>query len=151
MENKIIIYRTENGTAKIETRLENETVWLTQGQMSLLFERERSVITKHIRNIFVEGELRENVVRANFAHTADDGKTYQVEHYNLDVIISVGYRVNSKQGTQFRQWATQRLKDYLIKGYAINQKRLDELSQMVSIIEQSTQSNKQRLRNQQRH
>ncbi len=138
MNNDIQIYQSPDGQMQLDVQMDNQTVWLTQAQMTLLFGRERSVVTKHLRNIFTEGELDKNAVCANFAHTAADGKTYQVEHYNLDVIISVGYRVKSKQGTQFRQWATQRLKDFLVKGYAINQKRLDELSQMVSIIQQST-------------
>ncbi len=135
MINTIEIFEADN--RQIEVRMSSDTVWLTQAQMSALFERERSVITKHIRNVFVEGELDKNSVCANFALTADDDKTYQVEHYNLDVIISVGYRVKSQRGTQFRQWATQRLKDYLVQGYALNQKRLEELGKMVQLIEQS--------------
>lgn len=107
----IIIY--EGGEARVEVRLERDTVWLTQEQMALLFGRERSVITKHIRNVFAEGELEREAVCAKFAHTASDGKTYQVESYNLDVIISVGYRVKSLQGTRFRQWATRVLREHL--------------------------------------
>ena len=98
---KIVIYEGDN--ARVEVRLDRESVWLTQEQVGLLFGRERSVITKHIRNVFAEGELERAAVCANFAHTAADGKTYQVDHYNLDVIISVGYRVKSIQGTRFRQ------------------------------------------------
>lgn len=101
-------------------------MWLTQSQICELFCRERSVITKHIGNVFKEGELDRDSVCANFARTAEDGKTYQVEHYNLDVIISVGYRVKSKQGVQFRKWATRVLNQYLVQGYALNEKRLKE-------------------------
>jgi len=126
MKNEIILYRPDELAEHIEVRLVEETVWLTQEQMALLFGRERSVITKHIRNIFSEGELDKKVVCAFFAlttqHGAIKGKTQiiSVEYYNLDVIISVGYRVKSKQGTQFRIWANKILKDYLLKGYAIN-------------------------------
>ncbi len=101
-DNPITIYQTADQAVQIDVRVGEESVWLTQAHMTTLFERERSVITKHIRNIFKEGELLKDQVCANFAHTAADGKTYQVEHYNLDVIISVGYRVKSKRGTQFR-------------------------------------------------
>src|SRR3989344_5245154 len=120
---KIVIYKTRKGP-ELEVKLEGETVWLTQEQISKLFIIERSVITKHIRNIFKEGELKEDSVCAKFAHTAADGKTYETQFYNLDVIVSVGYRVNSKRATQFRIWATKTLKNYLVKGYAINEKRL---------------------------
>lgn len=123
---EIILYQTEDGETRIEARLINESVWLTQAQISALFQRERSVITKHINNIFEEGELPQDSVCANFAHTAADGKTYQVDYYNLDVIISVGYRVKSHRGTQFRIWATQRLRDYLIKGFAMDDERLKQ-------------------------
>lgn len=141
--NKIEIYQSPDGSTQIEVKFEGETFWLRQEQIAQLFERDRSVITKHLRNIFREGELNEQEVCANFAHTtkhgALEGKTQKkfVKYYNLDVILSVGYRVNSKRGTQFRQWATQRLKDYLVKGYAINQKRLEELGKMVQLIEQT--------------
>ena len=120
MKNEIIIYHPDNLTERIEVKMENETVWLSLNQIATLFDRDKSVISKHLKNIFKEEELMKNSVVAFFATTASDGKTYQVEHYNLDAILSVGYRVNSKRGTQFRQWATQRLKDYLIKGYSIN-------------------------------
>ena len=120
MKNEIIIYHPDNLTERIEVKMEDETVWLSLNQIATLFDRDKSVISKHLKNIFKEEELMKNSVVAFFATTASDGKTYQVEHYNLDAILSVGYRVNSKRGTQFRQWATQRLKDYLIKGYSIN-------------------------------
>ena len=110
MENtNILIYQTEDGKTKIETRLEDETVWLTQAQIAELFQKSRVTITEHIRNIFKEGELDENSVCLNFRLTASDGKSYDTTFYNLDVIISVGYRVKSLQGTKFRQWATARL------------------------------------------
>jgi len=123
---EIVLYQTEDGRTSLTAHLREETVWLTQAQMQELFGRERSVITKHINNVFKEGELDRNQVCAKFAHTAADGKTYQVVHYNIDVIISVGYRVKSQRGTQFRIWATSVLKDHLVKGYTLNQKRLAE-------------------------
>ena len=123
---EILLYQTEDGQTKIDVRLEEETVWLSQAQMSELFQKERSVITKHIKNIFEEGELKEELVCANFAHTTQHGaitgktQTQNVKVYNLDVIISVGYRVKSHQGTKFRQWATARLKEYIVKGFTMN-------------------------------
>jgi hypothetical protein len=120
-QNPIAIY--EHDTAHVEVRVEKDTVWLRQEQMAELFGRERSVITKHIRNVFAEGELERDAVCANFAHTAADGKTYQVEHYNLDVIISVGYRVNSTRATRFRQWATRVLREHLTQGYSLDRQR----------------------------
>lgn len=129
MKNEIKIYEIEDKNIELEVSLENETVWLTQKQMSELFDRDRTVITRHINNIFKEEELDKKSVSANFALTANDGKVYNTEHYNLDVIISVGYRVKSKRGTQFRMWANKILKDYLIKGYVINEKKLKEQSQ----------------------
>ena len=123
----LIIYQTEDGRTRLQVRLQGETVWLTQAQMAELFQRERSVITKHIRNIFTEGELVESAVCASYAHTAADRKTYQTVYYNLDVIISVGYRVKSRRGTQLRIWATRVLKEHLIRGYSVNKLRLKEL------------------------
>jgi hypothetical protein len=120
----LLFYQAPNGRTRLEVRLQGETVWLTQAQMADLFQRERSVITKHIRNLFEEGELAENSVCANYAQTAADGKTYQTVYYNLDVIISVGYRVKSHRGTQFRIWATQRLREYIIKGFTLDDERL---------------------------
>jgi len=133
-KNQIEIYQGSDGKTLVEVKFEEDTIWLTQAQMVALFDRERSVITKHINNIFKEQELKKEAVCAKFAHTADDGKIYQVEHYNLDVIISVGYRVKSTQGTQFRIWATQRLKEYLIQGYAINEERLTQKQQEVQTL-----------------
>lgn len=121
---EIIMYQTEDGLTKIDVQMSDETVWLTREQMAELFQRDRSVIGKHIKNIFDEGELRKESVWAKFAHTAEDGKVYQVDYYNLDVIISVGYRVKSLRGTQFRIWANSVLKEYLIKGFAMNDELL---------------------------
>lgn len=135
MKNKIIempskgeiaIYRTKDKKVHLEVKLEHETVWLTQKQIAVLFKIERSVITKHLRNIFRHKELEQNSVCAKIAHTAPDGKVYQTTFYNLDVIISVGYRVNSSRATQFRIWATNVLKRHLINGYTLNEKRLRE-------------------------
>jgi len=126
---EILIYQNSEGSIKIDVRLEDETVWLTQEQMSSLFGKARTTITEHIQNVFKEGELTEEVVCRNFRlttqHGAIEGKTQEisVKHYNLDVIISVGYRVKSQQGTQFRIWATQRLKEYIVKGFALNDER----------------------------
>jgi len=122
MQNQLIIYQPEVGLSSLEVRLENETVWLSLDQIANLFERDKSTVSRHIKNIFKENELEKNSVIANFATTAADGKTYSVDYYNLDVIISVGYRVKSKRGTQFRIWANKVLKDYLMKGYALNQR-----------------------------
>lgn len=126
MANNIEVYQSDDGKLELNVALENETVWLAQDQLCELFGRERSVITKHINNVFKEGELDRDSVCAKFARTAEDGKTYQIQHYNLDVIISVGYRVKSQQGVKFRQWATRTLKQHLIEGYTLNQRRLQE-------------------------
>jgi len=141
---EIIIYTTKDGP-KLEVRLEEDTVWLTQKQMALLFNKGIPTINEHIKNIFKEGELDENTVIRKFRITASDGKTYENNFYNLDVIISVGYRVKSTQGTQFRIWATKRLKEYLIKGYSINQKQLQqtqtnlkELIETISLLQNQT-------------
>lgn len=123
---EIVIYQNDQNQTQVEVRFENETFWLSLSQIAVLFERDKSVISRHLSNIFKEQELFKDSVVAKNATTANDGKTYQVEFYNLDAILSVGYRVNSKRGTQFRQWATQRIKDYLVDGYAINRKRLEE-------------------------
>ena len=124
--NQIIIYNTEDGETKIEVKIENETVWLSQKQLAELFDKDRKTITEHIGNVFKEGELAENSACRKFQHTAEDGKRYNVSFYNLDVIISVGYRVSSLRGTQFRIWATQKLRDYIIKGFAMDDERLAE-------------------------
>lgn len=127
---EIIIYQNPDGNIKIDVRLEDETVWLTQAQMVVLFDKDKRTISEHINNIFREGELIEESVVRKFRTTASDGKTYDVNHYKLDVIISVGYRVKSHQGTQFRIWATQRLKEYIVKGFALNDERFMSGSSM---------------------
>jgi len=138
-QNEIVLYQL-NESVKLDVRIEYETVWLTQAQMGILFGRDRTVIGRHIRNIFVEGELLEDMVCANFAHTTQHGaikdklQTTEVLFYNLDVIISVGYRVKSKQGTIFRQWANYILKEYILKGYAVHQ-RFERLEDRVSETE----------------
>ena len=130
-ENKIILF--ENQNVKLEVNMKDETVWLNANQLSKLFDRDSKTIRKHINNALNE-ELDDSVV-AKFATTAKDGKTYQVEYYNLDMIISVGYRVKSKNGIIFRKWATKVLKDYMIKGYAVNQKRLEYLEKTIKLID----------------
>jgi prophage maintenance system killer protein len=131
---EIAIYRTDDGQTALEVTLKEQTVWLTQEQMARLFGKDKRTVSEHIRNVFREKELRENSVVRNFRITARDGKTYEVKHYDLDVIISVGYRVKSKRGTQFRIWATNILREHLVKGYTINEKRLKELQQTVQLM-----------------
>lgn len=126
---QIILYQTQGGESKIEVRLANESVWLTADQMAELFQRNKSTISRHIKNILEVGELQRDSVVAENATTASDGKTYSVAFYNLDMIISVGYRVNSYRGVQFRQWATQVLKEYMIKGFALNDELLKNAGQ----------------------
>jgi len=122
IKNNIVIFQGKNGAIELRGDFSHETVWATQAQIAEVFGIERSVITKHIKNIYKEKELEEKAVCAIYAHTAEDGKTYSVQHYNLDAIISIGYRVNSKQATTFRIWATKTLKEYLVKGYVLNKK-----------------------------
>lgn len=126
---QIILFQTPSGETKIEVRLSNETVWLTADQMAELFQRNKSTISRHIKNVLESGELQRNSVVAENATTASDGKTYVVAYYNLDMIISVGYRVNSHRGVQFRQWATQVLKEYMIKGFVLNDDMLKNAGQ----------------------
>ena len=137
MKNEIIIFKNQD--VKLEVNMKDETVWLSLDQMAKLFCRDKSVVSRHIRNAINE-ELNNSVV-ANFATTANDDKTYQVKYYNLDVIISVGYRVKSKNGVIFRKWATKVLKDYMIKGYAVNQKRLEYLEKTVMLIDIASRIN----------
>ncbi|GJQ22617.1 cell filamentation protein Fic [Candidatus Brocadia sapporoensis] len=125
-KSQIILYQTDDGQTKLQVKMEDETVWLTQDQMAELFDKGRTTITEHIQNVFKEGELEEESVCREFRRTGSDGKEYAVKHYNLDVIISVGYRVKSVRGTQFRIWSTQRLKEYLIKGFALDDERLKQ-------------------------
>lgn len=133
----IIIYQTDEGETQLEVNLQEETVWLNLNQLAELFGRDKSVISRHLRNIFKTGELEQKAVVANFATTASDGKTYQVDYYNLDAIISVGYKVNSKIGTQFRIWATEKLRQHLIQGYTLNQKRLKEKAEKYEELQQT--------------
>lgn len=140
----IQIYQDTDGKTALKVKLDQETVWLSLNQMVVLFERDKSVVSRHLKNIFSTGELDRNSVVAFFATTAADQKTYQVEYFNLDAIISVGYRVNSKRGTLFRQWATKTLRDHLVKGYTVNQQRLQEqtekledLRKTVTLLEQT--------------
>jgi prophage maintenance system killer protein len=142
MNSSIEIYRSE-GETQIEVRFENETVWLNRSQIAILFGRDIKTIGKHLTTIFSEGELVRLATVANFATVQNEGLREverQIEFYNLDVIISLGYRVKSKEGTHFRQWATQRLKDYLIKGYAVNQERLSQLQQSFQLIREAALS-----------
>ena len=136
MNNSIEIYRSQDGSVQLNVKLENETVWLTQSQMAELFGRDRTVITRHINNCYKEGELDKNITCAKFAHMGkDQDQTYKTTMYNLDVIISVGYRVKSIQGTRFRQWANSVLKQYLIKGYVINQQlKLDRYNELKDLV-----------------
>jgi Virulence protein RhuM family len=134
MNSQVEIFQSEDHQIQVQVRFEEDTVWLNRHQLSLLFDRDIKTIGKHVNNVFREGELTKDSVVAIFATTANDGKIYQMDYYNLDVIISVGYRVKSKRGTQFRQWATQRLRDYLVQGYAINEKRLEQKQQEVEYL-----------------
>lgn len=131
---EIILYKAGTAGPCLEVHLEEDTVWLSLGQMVDLFGRDKSVISRHLHNIFRDKELRRTSVVALFATTAADGKVYQVEYYNLDAIISVGYRVNSKRGTQFRTWATKILKEHIVKGYTENRARLRELQQSLRLV-----------------
>lgn len=145
MENKVIIYQTPDGLTQLDVRFEDETVWLTQAQMAELFQKDRTVIGKHIHNVYKEGELDENSTCAKFAHMGNEGlQRYETTLYNLDVIISVGYRVKSQRGVQFRQWANRVLKQYLIKGYAVNEhirrEQIQELRQLVQVVGRTLQS-----------
>jgi len=136
MKNEIILF--ENDKVKLEVNMQDETVWLTQAQMAELFGKDRRTVTRHIQNIYKEGELEEKSVCSFFEHTANDGKTYNTQFYNLDMIISVGYRVNSKKGTQFRIWANKVLKQYLLEGYVVNQRRLEYLEKTIKLIDIAT-------------
>lgn len=127
---EILIYQNSEGNIKVDVRLEEESVWLTQAQLCELFQKSKATISEHIKNVFEEDELDEKAVVRKFRTTASDGKSYDTNYYNLDVIISVGYRVKSPQGTQFRIWATQRLKEYIIKGFVLNDDRFKSGSSM---------------------
>ena len=142
---ELVIFKAQDGNVKLDVNIENETVWLSLDQMSELFERDKSTISRHIKNIFKDGELSQNSVVANFATTASDGKVYNVTFYDLDVIISVGYRVKSQKGVEFRKWANGVLKDYILKGYAVNNNRINELGEVIRIMKraESTLDSKQ--------
>ncbi len=135
--NEIILYETADREVKLNAKTDRDTVWLSLDQLTELFERDKSTISRHIRNIFKEGELERDSVVANFATTAADGKTYQIDYYNLDVIISVGYRVRSQRGVEFRRWANKVLKDYIIKGYAVNNKRIEQIGEVIRIMKRA--------------
>lgn len=135
---QFLVYQTEDGKLKIDVRFLGETVWLSLNQLAELFQRDKSVISRHIKNIFDEGELVRSAVVAESATTAADGKTYQIEFFNLDVIISVGYRVKSLRGTQFRIWATQRLREYIVKGFVLDDERLKNPDQPFDYFEELT-------------
>jgi prophage maintenance system killer protein len=143
---EIAVYQEKGGRVRLEVRLEGDTVWLSLAQIATLFARDKSVISRHLRRIFDSGELRRGAVVAENATTAADGKTYRVEYYNLDAILSVGYRVNSKRGTQFRIWATARLREHLLRGYTLNERRLrekgvEEMQEAVSLLARTLKAN----------
>ena len=145
IKNQIEIYQANDGSTQIEVQFEQDTVWLTQAQLAELFGKGRTTITEHINNVFTEGELVEEVLCRDFRHTTQHGaikgksQTKEVKYYNLDVIISVGYRVKSKQGTKFRIWANNIVKEYLVKGYAVNEKRLAQKEQEVQLLKNGIQ------------
>lgn len=142
---EIEIYQSSDGQTEVQVTFDDDTVWLNQEQLGLLFDRDRTVVGRHIKNIFKEGELDESMVCADFAHTTEHGaikgktQSKTTKYYNLDVIISVGYRVKSIRGTQFRQWASNRLKDYLIQGYSINRKRLEQKNEEIKVLKSGLQ------------
>lgn len=133
VNNEVVVFKDNEIELNVSLSTEENTVWLSLDAMSKLFEKNKSTILRHIKNIFNEGELQQKAVVANFATTASDGKNYNVTYYNLDVIISVGYRVKSRRGIIFRQWANKVLKQYLVQGYAVNEKRLQALNKTVQI------------------
>jgi prophage maintenance system killer protein len=139
-DSQIIIYKNKDNNVALSVRLENENVWLTQANLVELYQSSKSNVSEHIKHIFQEGELDENSTVRKFRTVASNGKTYEMEYYNLDLIISLGYRIKSRIATQFRIWATKRLKEYLVQGYSINQKRLAELNQLIQIIEKSEEN-----------
>lgn len=145
LSDKIVIYRTSDGQTSVSVRMDGDTVWLSQAQMAELFQKDRTVIGRHISNVYKEHELERETTCANFAHMGKEAdQTYQTTLYNLDVVISVGYRVKSQRGTQFRIWANKVLKDYLVKGYAVNkaltEQRYSELKQLVAVLERTVKS-----------
>ena len=145
---EIIIYTSEDGSISLDTKLENDTIWLTQKQMAELFDKNIRTVNEHINNIFKEGELDKISVIRNFRITASDGKQYDTNFYNLDVIISVGYRVKSLRGTQFRIWATNTLREYLTKGYVINEKMLKTQQNKIQMLQSTVNLLKRSIQNQ---
>ncbi|MFC1771460.1 virulence RhuM family protein [Candidatus Margulisiibacteriota bacterium] len=143
MENNkdIIVYKSEDGKVSFDVKLTQDTIWLTQSQIAELFDKNRVTITDHINNVFIEGELNKDSVCRKFLHTAKDGKKYETQFYNLDVIISVGYRVKSKRGTQFRIWATQVLKDHLLNGYSVNRHKIEIIEKQMDTIIKKMENN----------
>ena len=136
-KNEIILYETSDHIITLNVNTDGDTVWLSLEQLTDLFERDKSTISRHIKNIFTEGELEHDSVVAKFATTATDGKTYKVDYYNLDVIISVGYRVKSQRGVEFRKWANKVLKEYIIKGYSVNHKRIKQIGEVIRIMKRA--------------
>ena len=136
-EHSITIFQSADGQVTLEVNLENETVWLSQKQMEILFSKSKKTVSEHIQNVFKEGELDESTVVRKFRTTASDGKAYETNHYNLDVVISVGYRVKSQRGTQFRIWATNVLKQFLVQGYVLNQSKLEKQQQRLSDLQKA--------------
>ena len=136
---QIVLFTSQDGVVSVQATLEKETVWLTQEQMAQIFEVKRPAITKHLGNIFRTGELDENSVRSILERTAADGKRYKTKFFNLDAIIAVGYRVNSRRATQFRIWATGILRDYILKGYAVNETRVKMLGRLVQVLKRAEQ------------
>ena len=148
-DNQIVVYQTADNQTQIDVHMENETVWLTQAQMAELFQKDRTVISRHIRNVFNEGELEEQSTCAKFAHMGNDGlQQYETVMYNLDVIISVGYRVKSQRGTAFRIWATKVLKEYMLRGYAVNQRLLtmeEQIDKRIGRIENTLAAHQEKI------
>ena len=135
MKNEIVLFTSGDVAIEVAVSPELDTVWLSLDQIAALFQRAKSTVSRHIRNVFSEGELERDSVVANFATTAADGKKYQVDHFNLDVIISVGYRVKSQRGVEFRKWANSVLKDYILRGYAVNENRMKQLGEVVRLMQ----------------
>src|SRR3989344_5206648 len=136
IKNNTVIYQAKNGAIELRGDTSRETIWATQAQIAEVFQTERSVVTKHIRNILKDKELDVDSVCAKFAHTADDGKVYQMQFYNLDVILAVGYRTNSKRAIEFRQWATKTLRNYIVDGFAVNKSRITKnYAQFAGVVE----------------
>lgn len=136
-DNSIVIYKGADGKTELQVNIKKDTLWLSLDQIAAVFQKNKSTISRHIKNIFATNELERDQVVANFATTAKDGKVYQVDYYSLDMIISIGYRVNSKVATDFRKWATNVLKQYLVSGYAINEKRLAEKQEQIEVLKNS--------------